>query len=339
MTAFAGISFVRGLSGRGRAAFLLAAVITGLLAPCEGAMAQAYPSKSLRIIVPFAPGGTTDILARVLSERLYERWGHQAIIDNRPGAGGNIGTEMVARAAPDGHTLLLGTMGIQSLNFNLFAKLPFDPINDFAPVSLMAYTTTLLVVHPSMPVTTVKRLIALARSRPGKLNFSGSGVGTINSMSAELFKSATRIDAVVINYKGGAPALTAVMSGETDGMFLTVAPALPFVKSGRLRAVAVGAAKRHPLLPDVPTVSESGLPGFDISSWYGVLLPAATPRAIVLRLNEAVAAIVKAPATYQQLLDIGVEPASNSPEQFLALIKSDMEKWAPIARATSTQPN
>ncbi|MCE9642215.1 MAG: tripartite tricarboxylate transporter substrate binding protein [Betaproteobacteria bacterium] len=312
------------------------------LAFCTGtgaSLAQNYPSKPLRIIVPFAPGGTTDILARVLSERLFERWGQQAVIDNRAGAGGNIGTELVARAAPDGYTMLLGTMGIQSVNINLFAKLPFDPINDFAPVSLLAYTTTLLVLHPSMPTRSVRQLIALAQARPGQLNFSGSGVGTINTMSAEMFKMAAKVNAVVINYKGGAPALTAVMSGETNGMFLTVAPALPLVKSGRLRAVAVGAAKRHPLLPEVPTVSESGLPGFDISSWYGVLLPAGTPKSIVGRLNEAIAAIVKNPIIYQQLLDIGVEPVSNTPEQFLALVQADTAKWAPVARATDAKQN
>jgi tripartite-type tricarboxylate transporter receptor subunit TctC len=303
------------------------------------AAAQDYPSKPLRVLVPNAPGGSTDILARVVGERLANKWGQQVVIDNRPGAGGNIAAELAARAAPDGYTLFLGSMSTQSINPSLYAKLPFDAARDFAPVSLVANSANLLLVHPSIPANSVKELINLARARPGQLNYSSSGDGSFNHMSAELFKIMARVDIVHIPYNGGAPALIALVRGEAQLVFITTAPALPFVRSGRLKTLAVCAAKRHPLLPALPTASESGLPGFEVGTWYGILAPAATRADVVTRLNTAIAEMVKAPATYQRLLDAGVEPASNTPDQFAQLIQRDTEKWAKIAKSAAIKAN
>lgn len=303
------------------------------------AAAQQYPGKALRIIVPFAAGGTTDILARIVGERLSEQWGQPVIVDNRPGAAGNIAAELAARSAPDGHTLFLGSMGTQSMNVSLYSNLAFDPAKDFAPVSLIANSVNLLLVHPSVPVSSVKQLIELASSKPGRLNYASSGAGSFNHMSAELFKMMAKVDMVHIAYKGGPPALTAVVSGEADLIFITVAPALPFVKSGKLRALAICAAARHPMFPRLPTASESGLPGFEVSSWYGILVPAATPKNVVAKLNGAMVNIVKSPAASKRLGDLGFEPVSNSPEEFAGLIRRDTAKWAKVIKATGAKGN
>jgi len=300
--------------------------------------AQDYPAKPLRILVPNAPGGSTDILARIVGERLADKWGQQVLIDNRGGAGGNIAAELAARAAPDGYTLFLGSMSTQAVNPSLYAKLPFDAARDFAPVSLVANSANLLLVHPSIPANSVKQLIELARARPGQLNYSSSGSGSFNHMSAELFKMMTHVDMTHIPYNGGAPALIAVVRGEAQLVFITTAPALPYVRSGRLKTLAVCAAKRHPLFPALPTASESGLPGFEVGTWYGILAPAATRPDVVTKLNAAIADIVKAPATYQRLLDSGVEPASNTPDQFAQLIRRDTEKWAGLIKTIGAKP-
>jgi len=301
--------------------------------------AQDYPAKPLRVLVPNAPGGSTDILARVVGERLTEKWGQHVLIDNRPGAGGNIAAELAARAAPDGYTLFLGSMSTESVNPTLYGKLPFDAVRDFAPVSLIANSANLLLVHPSLPANTVKQLIELARTRPGQLNYSSSGSGSFNHMSAELFKRMARVDMAHIPYNGGAPALIAVVRGEAQIVFITTAPALPYVRSGRLKTLAVCAAKRHPLFPALQTAAESGLPGFEVGTWYGILAPAATRSDIVAKLNTAIADVVKAPATYQRLLDSGVEPAANTPEQFALLIRRDTEKWAGLIKAIGAKPD
>jgi tripartite-type tricarboxylate transporter receptor subunit TctC len=301
------------------------------------ACAQDYPAKPIRVLVPNAPGGSTDILARIVGERLAEKWGQQVVIDNRPGAGGNIAAELAARSAPDGYTLFLGSMSTQAVNPGLYAKLPFDAARDFAPVSLVANSANLLLVHPSVPANTVKQLIELARAHPGQLNYSSSGSGSFNHMSAELFKIMARVDMTHIPYNGGAPALIALVRGEAQLVFITTAPALPFVRSGRLKALAVCASKRHPLFPALPTASESGLPGFEVGTWYGILAPANTRADIVTRLNAAIAEIVKTPATSRRLLDSGVEPAFNTPDQFALLIHRDTEKWAGLIKTTGAK--
>ena len=310
-----------------------------LAAAAVAVSAQEYPSKPIRLIVPFGPGGTTDILARVVGDRLGERWGQQVLIDNRPGAGGNIAAELTARAAPDGYTIFLGSMGTQSINVSIYPKLAFDPVKDFAPISLVSNSANLLIVHPSIPVNSVKQLIQLAKAKPDRFSYSTSGSGSFNHMSAELFNLMAGVRMVHIPYKSGGQALLSVVSGEADLLFQTMPAAIPFVESGRLKALAVCTIERHPLFPKLPTASESGLPGFDISTWYGILAPAATPKSILISLNEALVQIIKSPATNKRLLELGVDPLSNTPEQFAALIRGDLVKWAKVAKAASIKVN
>ena len=245
-----------------------------LAATALAVSAQDFPVKPIRLIVPFGPGGTTDILARVVGERLGERFGQQVLIDNRPGAGGNIAAEITARAAPDGYTIFLGSMGTQSINVSIYPKLAFDPIKDFAPISLVSNSANLLIVHPSIPVNTVRQLIQLARAKPDRFSYSTSGGGSFNHMSAELFNLMAQTKMVHIPYKSGSQALLSVVSGEADLLFQTMPAAIPFVESGRLKALAVCTLERHPLFPRIPTANESGLPGFDISTW---MQPIKTP--------------------------------------------------------------
>ena len=313
----------------------------GLVAAIAAAssIAQDYPVKTIRLIVPFGPGGTTDILARVIGDRLNDRWGQQVVIDNRPGAGGNIAAEQAARAAPDGYTIFLGSMGTQSINVSIYPKLAFDPLKDFAPISLVSNSANLLIVHPSIPVSSVKQLIQLARTKPDRFSYSTSGSGSFNHMSAELFNLMAQTKMVHIPYKSGGQALLAVVSGEADVLFQTMPAAIPFVESRRLKALAVCTIERHPLFPRLPTANESGLPGFDISTWYGILAPAATPKAIVASLNDALVQIIRSPATNKRLLELGVDPVSNTPEQFSALIRTDLVKWAKVAKAAAIKVN
>ncbi len=303
------------------------------------AAAQDYPVKPIRLVVPFGPGGTTDILSRVVGERLAERLGQQVIIDNRPGAGGNIAAELTARAAPDGYTIFLGSMGTQSINVSIYPKLAFDPVNDFAPVSLVSNSANLLLIHPSIPANSVKELIQLAKAKPDRFSYSTSGAGSFNHMSAELFNLMAGTRMVHIPYKSGAQTLTAVVSGEADLAFQTIPAAVPMVEAKRLKPLAVCTLQRHPLFPNVPTASESGLPGFDISTWYGILAPAATPKAIIANLNDALVQIMKTPATNKRLRELGVDPVTNTPDQFLALIKSDLTKWAKVAKTANIKVN
>ncbi len=312
----------------------LGAVITSTVAT-----AQDYPVKPIRLIVPFGPGGTTDILSRVVGDRLSERWGQQVLIDNRGGAGGNIAAELTARAAPDGYTIFLGSMGTQSINVSIYPKLAFDPLKDFAPITLVSNSANLLIVHPSIPANSVRQLIQLAKAKPDRFSYSTSGSGSFNHMSAELFNLMAHTKMVHIPYKSGGQALTAVVSGEADVLFQTIPAALPFVESGRLKALAVCTLERHPLFPKLPTANESGLPGFDISTWYGILAPAATPKEIVAKLNDALAQVIKNPATNKRLLELGVDPVTNTPEQFAALIRSDLVKWAKVAKAANIKVN
>jgi tripartite-type tricarboxylate transporter receptor subunit TctC len=308
------------------AMFLLWASVAATVA------AQTYPTKPLRMVVPFPPGGTTDILGRVAAQKLGEALGQQVIVDNRPGAGGNIGTELVAKSPPDGYTLLTDPGSTLTINPSLFAKLPFDPLKDFAPVTILAAVPNLLVVHPSLPVRSVKELIALAKAKPGQLNYASSGAGQSTHLSMELFKSMAHVNMIHVAYKGSSPAITDLLGGHVLLMFDNMPSALPHAKAGKLRGIAVSTARRSPVMPDVPTVAESGLPGFEVSVWFAVLAPAATPREIVERLNGILVKALQSADVRERLSSQGAEPIGGTPADFTAVMKRDLAKWAKVVK-------
>jgi len=310
-----------------RAAAALAASLAA-----TAVLAQVYPGKPIRLIVPFAAGGGNDNVARLVGKRLADSLGQPAVIDNRPGAGGVVGAELAAKSAPDGYTLFLGGVGSHAINPNLHAKLPYDPIKDFAPVSLLAQAPLVLVVHPSVPVHDVAEFIAYARAHPGRLNFASNGNGSSSQLAAVMFASMAGVDMVHVPYKGLAPALTDLLAGEVQLMFSSVVAILPHIKAGKLRAIAVTGAKRLASMPELPTIAESGLPGYEASSWYGILAPAGTPRDIVVRLNAELAKALEQPEVRNSLLAEGAEPAGGSPERFAAHIRAEMERLGKIIR-------
>ena len=293
----------------------------------ETALAQGYPARPVRIVVALAPGGGTDNLTRIMAPRLTELLGQQIVVENRAGAGGQIGTDFVAKAAPDGYTILNVDTSFAS-NPSLFSKLPYDSLRDFAPVSLLASAPVALVIHPSVPAKTLKELLALAKSRPTLFNFAMGGYGSATHLGVEQFKSVTKIDLVVIPYKGGGPATADVLAGQVVMMFGGPSSLAQHVATGRLRAVAVTGDKRIPALPGVPTFAEAGLKGVDAGSYWGSLAPAATPREIVNTLSGAMMKVLQIPEVRQRLIGLGYEPIGSTPEQFAANIRSEMEKWA-----------
>ena len=297
------------------------------------AHAQTYPAKPLRFVVPFAAGGGSDLVARTVAAKLSETLGNTVVVDNRAGAAGSIGAEIVAKSPPDGHTLLLGSSGPLSINPSLYVKLPYDASRDFAPVALVTIMPFLLVTHPALPVRSVKDLVALAKTRPNELNYGSPGNGSTTHLANELLKSMTGMRITHVPYKGVAPAATDLISGEVQVLTGDLSTLLPHVKSGRMRGIAVTSARRSSLLPQMPTIAESGVPGYDASGWFGVLVPAGTPATIVERLN---AAIVKASATAdarERLAALGGEVAAGTPEQFAAHIRSEAAKWGKVIRA------
>lgn len=300
----------------------------------ETALAQGYPARPVRIVVALAPGGGTDNLTRIMAPRLTELLGQQIVVENRAGAGGQIGTDFVAKAAPDGYTILNVDTSFAS-NPSLFSKLPYDSLRDFAPVSLLASAPVALVIHPSVPAKTLKELLALAKSRPTLFNFAMGGYGSATHLGVEQFKSVTKIDLVVIPYKGGGPATADVLAGQVVMMFGGPSSLAQHVATGRLRAVAVTGDKRIPALPDVPTFAEAGLKGVDAGSYWGSLAPAATPREIVNTLNGAMMKVLQIPEVRQRLIGLGYEPIGSTPEQFAANIRSEMEKWAKAVKAAN----
>jgi tripartite-type tricarboxylate transporter receptor subunit TctC len=312
----------------------LAAVLALIAA---GPAAQNYPTKPVRLVVPFPPGGTTDILAREVGQRLSASLGQTVVIDNRPGAGGNIGAELVAKSAPDGYTLLMCTVSTHAINPNLYAKLPYDHVADFAPVILVASVPNVLEVTPSLPVNSVADLIKLAKEKPGQINFASSGSGTSIHLSGELFKTMAGVDMTHVPYKGSAPALTDLIGGQVQVMFDNLPSSLPQIKAGKLRAIAVTSAQRAPALPNVPTIAESGLPGFEATSWFGVVAPAGTPPAIVARLNADLNQWLQTPEAREKLLAQGAAAAGGSPEQFAAYIRAETEKWAKVVKASGAK--
>ena len=292
--------------------------------------AQPYPTKPIRVIVPFGAGGPSDYLVRAVGVRLAESWGQQLIVDNRTGANGIVGSELAARAAPDGYTLVMATNGTHGINASLFPRLPYDTVKDFAPVTRFGLAPYLLIAHPSLPVRDVKELIALARQRPGELSWSVGG--SPSQLAVELFKKSAGINLIVVPYKGNAPAITAAISGEVPLSFGNVAASVPHVKGGRLRALGVGSLQRSAVMPGIPTVAEAGLPGYVAGAWYGLLAPAATPRAIVDRLGSELVRILKMPDVQQRLRNEAYDIIADTPDQFAAAIIAEIAKWAPIVK-------
>ena len=302
------------------------------------ANAQGYPSKPIRFVIPFPPGGSTDLLGRLIGQQWAEMMGQQVIIDNRGGAGGIIGVENVARSAPDGYTLVLGHIGTFGLNPSLYAKLPYDPFRDFTPIGLFGGVSNLLVVHPSLPVKSARELIALARSRPGQLNYGSAGVGSSSHLQMEYFKLLTKTDITHVPYKGTGPMVTELVAGQTQVTSTGIPGLLGQVKAGRLRPLSVASAKRLALFPDIPTSGEAGLPGFEVSTWYGPMAPAKTPATVIARLNGEMQKMLQKREVLDRLANEGVEPMGGTPEQHAAHIRSEIARWAKVLKAAGIKP-
>jgi tripartite-type tricarboxylate transporter receptor subunit TctC len=296
------------------------------------AHAQQYPTKSIRIVVPFPPGGGTDILARALGPKFTETWGQPVVVDNRPGANGNIAGEFVAKSAPDGYTLVVCTVGTHAINPAIYPKMPYDPVRDFTAITNLVMLPSVLVVHPALPVRTVQDLVALAKKRPGQLNYSSAGSGSQPHLTAEMFKTMTKTDILHVPYKGATPQMIDAVAGHVAMTFATATSGVPFVKTGQLRALGVTTPVRVAALPDIPTIAESGVPGYEAVGWSGLLGPAGIPATIVDRLNTEVVRIVKLPDVHARLIGLGTEPKTTTPAEFSAYIRSEVTKWAKVVK-------
>ena len=310
----------------------IAAALFIAVAFSGGASAQGWPEKPVRLVVGFTPGGPSDILARALGQKLAESWTQQVVIENRPGAGGNIAAEVVAKSAPDGYTWLLGNNSILATNQSLYARLAYDPVKDFAPVALVAIQPNILVVNPGVKAASLKELIALAKAKPGELNYASSGSGAAAHLAGELFKAMAGVEMVHVPYKGAQPALTDVIAGQAQLMFATSASVIPYIKAGRLRALAVTTAQRSATVPELPTVSEAGVPGFEAITWHGVVVPAATPAPLVGRLNGDIVKVLGMRDLRERLESLGAELAPGTPQDFADYIAREIPKWAKVVR-------
>jgi tripartite-type tricarboxylate transporter receptor subunit TctC len=308
------------------------------LAIAPAVFAQTWPAKPMRLMVPFPPGGSTDIVARIVAQKLSERLGQSIVIENRGGAGGTLGTAVVAKAAPDGYTLTVASTSTHVVAPSVYTKLDYDPVKDFAPVSLMAVSPYLLVVTPSLPAKTLQELVALAKKQPGKLNYASAGVGSTTHLAMEMLKSVSGTYMLHIPYNGNGPAGTAVIGGQVEVLFGSLPALLPHAKSGRARALAVGTPKRSPSLPDVPTVAESGYPGFDASLWLAIMAPAGTPQPILERLNREIVALIGATETREALDKAGAEPLTSTPAELAAMIRDGVPKYATIVKTAGVKP-
>jgi len=318
----------------------VAAMLAGVmlsLSPLLPAAEQPYPSRPIRLVVPFPAGGPLDVIARAIGQKLSLAWGQPVVIDNRPGAGGNIGADLVAKSAPDGYTILEGALSTHAVNVSLYSKMPYDPIRDFAPITLVAVTPNVLVLNPSVPANSVAELISYARANPGKLAFGSGGNGSAGHLAGELFKTEARVDMVHVPYKGAAPAMQDLLGGQIQLMFDNLASSMQQVRAGKLKAIAVTTAKRSPLVPDLPTLAETGLPGFDIYTWWGFLAPAGTPKEIIAQWNAEVTRILNTPEMQAYFAQQGAEPSPTSPEQFMALIQREIPKYAKIIKASGAK--
>ena len=310
--------------------------LAALLAAAPAA-AQNYPVRPVRVIVPFAAGGNTDITARAIGARLSDVFGQQIVVENRPGGATNIGTELVAKAPPDGYTILMGG-ATNAINMSTQAKPPYDTLRDFAPIILCVKGANLLATHPSLPARNLKELIALAKARPGQLNFASSGLGSSNQMAGELFKMMANVNIVHVPYKGNAPALTDTMAGHVEMMFSGVPALIPHIQSGRLRAIAIGSLKRFTAIPEVPTFDESGVKGYEATTWFGLMAPIKTPKEIVARWNTEVGKILAAPDLKSRFINEGLEPMGGTQEEFSKFIRAEIEKYAKVVAATGMKP-
>ncbi|MBI3935624.1 MAG: tripartite tricarboxylate transporter substrate binding protein [Betaproteobacteria bacterium] len=324
---------------RCKASVLLCAVLwlPGPAALAAGSVPANYPLRPIRVVVPQSPGGSTDLTTRLVTPQLSERLGQSMVVDNRPGAGSMLGTDLVAKATPDGYTLLVAPSSITIIP-SMYRKVPFDPVKDFAPLAMLSSYPNLVVVHPSVPANSVKELIALAKAKPGTLNFASGGIGTPTQLGAELFKSMAGIDIVHVPYKGGGPAVAALIGGQVHLYFGPIATVLAHAKSGKLRALAVTSAKRMVVAPEVPSVAEAGLPGFEQTTWNGLLAPARTPPAVIKKLNSELNAVLNMPAMRERFASEGVDLGGVSSAEFAARIKSDIAKWAAVIRQAGIKP-
>ncbi len=303
------------------------------------AIAAEYPARPVRIVVGAVSGGGVDITGRVIAAKLSEQLGQQFFVDNRPGAGGNVGSEFVAKSPPDGHTLLMGTIAVLAINPSLYKDLAVDPLRDFAPISRAADSTNILVIHPALPVKNVRELIALARSRPGDLVYGSSGVGTAGHLSGELFSSMAKLKLIHVPYKGGPPSIIDLIAGRLQLVFATAVVAVPQMQAGKVKALAVTIAKRSAFAPELPTMAEAGLPGFEANNWYGLVAPVKTPAEIIAKLNRDVVTLLNLPDVRELLFKQGIEAAPGTPEEFGAYMKSEIAKWRKVVQASGATPN
>ena len=324
-------------SGRAtRFATACAFVIASAALPAP-ALAQGYPGKPVRIVVPFAPGGGTDIIGRLIARQLNDSLGQRVIIDNRAGANGIIGTELVARAVPDGHTIMLGTTATHAINASFYSKLPYDPVKDFAPITNLAYSPFIVSVHPSIPVNSLRELIALAKQRPQQITYASAGLGNSTHLAGELFSMIAGVRMVHVPYKGSGLAMADTVAGQTAATFDSMQASMPHIKTNRLRPLAITAVARSPVIPHLPTIAEAGVPGAEAGSWYGMLAPAGTPAQVIARLNADIIKALAVSDVRQKLAVVGVEPIGSTPEQFAAEIKSEIVKWGKTVRAANVR--
>ena len=312
-------------------AVLLAALLPGAASAAE------YPARPIRMVVPYAPGGASDFFARILAERFTAAWGQQVIVDNRAGAGGNIGSDIVAKANPDGYTMLLGTSGSNAVNPSLYTKMPYEAKRDLALIAMIASTANILVVRTAHPAKSVQDLIRMAKTNPGKVTYGSSGVGSVLHLSGELLNTVVGIKMVHVPYKGTGPSMIDLLAGQIDTVFSNLPPAVPFVQEGRMRGLAITTAARSPVLPNVPTMIESGVPNYDVASWFGVMVPAKTPAAIVEKINREVRRILKTPKTQEQLKSQGADPMFKPAREANAFFHEEIAKWAKVIKASGAK--
>ena len=313
---------------------LMLAGWAAVFALAAGSTEAQYPGKPIKLIVPSSPGSGPDIMARAIGQKLAQAWGQPVVIDNRPGAGGSIGSEAAAKSPPDGYTLIMGNAGSHAVNASLYKRLAYDPVKDFAPVTLVSSAPNILIVHPSLPVKSVKELIALAKAHPGELSFGSGGNGSTAHLSGEMFRTLAGISIVHVPYKGAPAAVLGVVTGEISLAILNLPPALPHVRSGKLKALGVSTARRSAAVPDLPTIAEAGLPGYEATAWYGVLAPAGTPREIVMKLNGEIVNSLRTSEMKKRITADGGEVVGSTPEEFAAVMKADIAKWVRVVKAS-----